>query len=53
MQKRFVSNYHYQKMFLKIQTLRQGYIGVENHVKELQTVQMLCEVNEPLEQTMA
>ena len=49
MKKRFVPDYYKQELYIKLQTLRQGSLSVE----EFELLLIRCELMEPQEQTIA
>nr|XP_010911115.1 uncharacterized protein LOC105037111 [Elaeis guineensis] len=53
MEKRFVSHYYKQELYIKLQSLRQGGMCVEDYVKEFEMLMMRCDLREPQEQTIA
>uniref|UniRef100_A0A6I9QM94 Uncharacterized protein LOC105037857 n=1 Tax=Elaeis guineensis var. tenera TaxID=51953 RepID=A0A6I9QM94_ELAGV len=53
MKKRFVPQYYKQELYIKLQSLRQGGMCVENYVKEFEMLMMRCDLREPQEQTIA
>ena len=53
MKKRFVPDYYKQELYIKLQTLRQGSLSVEEYVKEFELLLIRCDLNEPQEQTIA
>ncbi|XP_073112245.1 uncharacterized protein [Elaeis guineensis] len=53
MEKRFVPQYYKQELYIKLQSLRQGGMCVEDYVKEFEMLMMRCDLREPQEQTIA
>ena len=53
MKKRFVPDYYKQELYIRLQTLRQGSLSVEEYVKEFELLLIRCELMEPQEQTIA
>lgn len=53
MQKRFVPEYYRQELYIRLQSLRQGGMCVEDYVKEFEILMMRCDLQEPQEHTIA
>ena len=53
MQKCFVPKYYRQELYIRLQSLRQGGMCVEDYVKEFEMLMMMCDLQEPQEQTIA
>ncbi|KAL3575156.1 hypothetical protein D5086_023257 [Populus alba] len=53
MKKRFVPDYYKQELYIRLQTLRQGSLTVEEYVKEFELLLIRCELMEPQEKTIA
>ncbi|XP_052172190.1 uncharacterized protein LOC127788118 [Diospyros lotus] len=53
MKKRFVPEYYKQELYIRLQSLRQGGMSVEDYVKEFEMLMMRCELQELQEQTIA
>ncbi|XP_073110280.1 uncharacterized protein [Elaeis guineensis] len=53
MEKQFVSQYYKQELYIKLQSLRQEGMCVENYVKEFEILMMRCDLQEPQKQTIA
>jgi hypothetical protein len=53
MKKRFVPDYYKQELYIRLQTLRQGSLSMEEYVKEFELLLIRCELMEPQEQTIA
>jgi len=47
MKKRFVPDYYKQELYIKLQTLQQGSLSVEEYVKEFELLLIRCELMEP------
>jgi hypothetical protein len=52
MKKRFVPDYYKQELYIRLQTLLQGSLSVEEYVKEFELLLIRCELMEPQEQTI-
>ena len=50
---RFVPNYYRQEMYLRLQSLWQGGMSVEDYVKEFEMLTIQSKVDEPQEKTIA
>jgi len=44
MKKRFVLEYYKQELYIRLQTLRQGSLSVEEYVKEFELLLIRCEL---------
>ncbi|MDN4193085.1 hypothetical protein DDE03_10970, partial [Bifidobacterium longum subsp. longum] len=53
MHRRFMPEYYMQNLYLKLQSIRQGGMSVEDYVMEFEMLSMRCELSEPREQTIA
>ncbi|KAF2302891.1 hypothetical protein GH714_010346 [Hevea brasiliensis] len=53
MEKQFVPEYYKQELYIKLQSLRQGEMCVNDYVKEFEMLMLRCDVREPQEQTIA
>uniref|UniRef100_A0A6I9QL81 Uncharacterized protein LOC105037582 n=1 Tax=Elaeis guineensis var. tenera TaxID=51953 RepID=A0A6I9QL81_ELAGV len=53
MEKRFVPQYYKQELYIKLQSLRQEGMCVEDYVKEFEMLMMRCDLRESQEQTIA
>ena len=53
MHRRFMPEYYMQNLYLKLQSIRQGGMSVEDYVMEFEMLSMRCELSEPREQTVA
>ena len=53
MHRRFMPEYYKQNLYLKLQSIRQGGMSVEDYVMEFEMLSMRCELSEPREQTVA
>ena len=49
----FIPNYYCQEMYLRLQSLRQGGMSVEDYVKEFEMLTIRSKVEEPQEKTIA
>jgi hypothetical protein len=53
MKKRLVPDYYKHELYIKLQTLRQGSLSVEEYVMESELLMICYELIEPQEQTIA
>jgi len=53
MKKRLVPDYYRHKLYIKLQTLRQGSLSVEEYVMEFELLMICYELIKPQEQTIA
>jgi len=53
MKKRFLPNNYKQDLFLKLNSIRQQEMSIEEYIKEFEQLKMRCEVLEVLKQTIA
>jgi len=52
MKKRFDPDYYKYELYIRLQTLRQGSLSMEEYVKEFELLLIRCELIEPQEQTI-
>ena len=53
MRKRFVPSHYYRDLYNKLQTLRQGFQGVDDYYKEMEVAMIHANIQEDREATMA